>query len=413
MNERIRIHQVRWLDPRTQLDATGSVVVQSGVPIADDGRGVDREIDGQGLWLVPMLTDLAVHCREPGATHKAHIASEAKAAYLSGIGAIVLSPNTEPAIDSTAVVELIYERASRLTHESAQIYPIAALTKGLAGTQLAELATLTDAGCVAVGMIGKPIADAGLLRRAMQYAAGLGLCVMMQPVDADVADDGCAHEGFVSTRLGLPGIPASAETLALARDLMLAEETGVRLHVCRISAAQSVDLIAAAKARGVPVTCDVAMHQLYLCDNDLIGFSSAFHVYPPLRRAADRDALRVAVGAGLIDAIVSDHQPHDADAKLAPFALSEPGISGLDSFLGLGLKLVSERVLTPLQWLRLCAEGPSEIAGIHLEPRRWMLINPESEQKFSVAGMQSRGKNSPFLGWLLPGVVVARFTAGR
>lgn len=357
----------------------------------------------QGGWLLPGLVDLAVRLREPGATHKADIASETGAALGNGITDVVCAPDTQPCVDSTAVVEYILERARRA--DAARVHPVAALTRGLAEEGLSEMAALAAAGCVAVGNIGRPLHNTLLLRRALLYAATLDLKVILQPVERYLAEEGCAHDGPVAQRLGLPGIPASAETLALARDLMLIEETGVRAHIARISCARSVDMIAAAKARGLPVSCDVAMHQLYLSEIDLMGFDAHYHVQPPLRSGADRDALRAGVASGVIDMVVSDHCPHDRDAKLAPFPGSEPGISALDSFLGLGLKLVEAGTLSMARWLDACSAAPARFLGVRQHARIW--LDPDAQRRLEPSSMRSRGKNSPFIGWFMPGVVQA------
>jgi dihydroorotase len=321
----------------------------------------------------------------------------------NGISDVVCAPDTTPCIDSTAVVEYVLERARRA--QAARVHPVAALTRGLGEEGLSEMATLAAAGCVAVGNIGHALSNTQLLRRALQYAATLDLKVILQPVEAYLSVDGCAHDGPIAQRLGLPGIPESAETLALARDLMLIEETGVTAHIARISCARSVAMIAAAKARGLPLTCDVAIHQLYLSEIDLVGFDPNCHVRPPLRSTADRDALRAGLANGVIDILVSDHSPHDRDAKLAPFPGTEPGISGLDSFLGLGLKLVLDGSLSMARWLDAASAAPARFLGLNQQSTIW--IDPHSERRLTTQNMHSHGKNTPFMGWFMPGVVRA------
>lgn len=358
-------------------------------------------------WLLPGLVDAAVRLREPGASHKASIASECRAALRNGITRVLCAPDTQPCLDSTAVVEYVLERARRAG--GAAVHPIAALTRGLSDEGLSEMGALAAAGCVAFGNLGRPLANTLLLRRALQYAASLDLLVVLQPLERWLSEDGCAHEGSVAQRLGLPGIPESAETLALARDLMLIEETGVRAHIARISCARSVEMLATAKARGLPVSCDVAMHQLFFSEIDLVGFDPNHHVLPPYRSSRDRDALRAGLAAGIIDCVVSDHAPHDRDAKLAPFPGAEPGVSGLDSYLGLGLQLVAHGVLTMGRWLDACSAAPTRL--FRLPAPGWILVDAHTHRRLGEQPLLSRGDNTPFRGWPLPGVVQAVWTS--
>ena len=407
--------------PHLGIDRVGDVLFEPGRvlaldPDAEQAAGAEI-VDGRGRWLIPGLVDLATRLREPGATHKADIRSEATAALLNGITHVVLPPDTQPAIDSTAVVELILRRARE--GRGATVHVLGALTRDLGEDSLAELGALRAAGCIAVGNIGHALGNTNLLRRALQYAASLDLSVHLQPVDPWISAGGCAHEGRVAALQGLAGIPQTAETLALARDLMLIEESGVRAHFGRLSCARSLALLADAKARGLPVTADVAMPQIYLNEHDVLPFRSECHLLPPLRTVADRDALRAALASGLIDALCSDHQPHDADAKLKPFPSSEPGASGLDSFLGLGLKLVGEGVLSVDAWLQRCALAPRRILGLPpptLEQGTvpdFVLIDAVSENPLEASTMLSRGKNTPFRGWRLPGRVHLAAIADR
>lgn len=418
---RIYIQQARVCFPHLGIDRVTNLLFAPGqvlgidVPPAEAG---DAEvIDGRGCWLVPGLVDLAVRLREPGATHKADIRSEATAALLNGITHVVLPPDTRPAVDSTAVVELILRRAREA--RGATVHVIGALTRELGEDTLAEMGALRAAGCIAVGNIGRPIGNSNLLRRALQYAASLDLPVHLQSIDPWIGAGGVAHEGRVAALQGLPGIPETTETLALARDLMLVEESGVRAHFARLSCARSVAMIAAAKARGVQVSADVSMPQLYLNENDILPFRSQAHLYPPLRTAGDRDVLRAGVRDGTLDAICSDHQPHDPDAKLKPFPATDPGASGLDSFLGLGLKLIDDRMLSLSDWLERCALAPRRILGLplpQLDPGAlpdFVLLDAGDESALEPARMLSRGKNTPFRGWRLPGRVDLAAIADR
>jgi dihydroorotase len=407
--------------PHLGLDRIGDVLFEPGRVLALDpdpqqAQGAEV-VDGSGRWLIPGLVDLAARLREPGATHKADIRSEATAALLNGITHLVLPPDTQPVVDSTAVVELILRRARE--GRGATVHIIGALTRDLGEDSLAELGALRAAGCIAVGNIGHPLGNTNLLRRALQYAASLEMPVHLQPVDPWLSAGGCAHEGRVAALQGLTGIPETAETLALARDLMLIEESGVRAHFGRLSCARSVALLAEAKARGLPVSADVAMPQMFLNEHDVLPFRSDNHLLPPLRTVADRDALRAALADGVIDALCSDHQPHDADAKLKPFPSSEPGASGVDSFLGLGLKLVGDGLLSIESWLERCALSPRRILGLPA-PRLddgavpdFVLIDAAVERTLDATTMLSRGKNTPFRGWRLPGRVDLAAIADR
>lgn len=392
----------------------GRVLALDPLPGAEHGA---RIIDAQGCWLLPGLVDLAARLREPGASYKADIHSEANAALLRGITHLVIPPDTEPAVDSTAVVELILRRAREA--RGATVHVIGALTRGLGEESLSEMAGLRAAGCIAVGNIGRPMTNHALLRRALQYAASLSLPVHLQSVDPWIGADGVAHEGRVSALQGLPGIPETAETLALARDLMLVEEAGVSAHFGRLSTARGVTMLVEAKARGLPVSADVAMPNVFLNEHDVMPFRAAAHLKPPLRTVADRDALRAAVASGAIDAIVSDHQPHDRDGKLQPFPSAEPGASGLDSFLGLGLKLVQEHLLTVPSWIERVALAPRRILGLGLPELSegalpdFILIDPGHEERLLPETMLSRGRNTPFAGWVLPGRVLLAAIADR
>lgn len=417
----VLIQQARVRFPHLGIDRVADVLFAPAQVLAldpDPGSIGDAQIvDGRGRWLIPGLVDMATRLREPGATHKADIRSEATAALLNGITHVVLPPDTRPVIDSTAVVELVLRRARE--GRGATVHVIGALTRELGEETLAELGALRAAGCIAVGNIGRPIGNNNLLRRALQYAATLDLPVQLQAIDPWIGAGGVAHEGRVAALQGLPGIPESTETLALARDLMLVEEAGVRAHFARLSCARSVAMIAAAKARGLPVSADVAMPQLFLNEQDVLPFRSAAHLYPPLRTSFDRDALRAGVANGTLDVICSDHQPHDADAKLKPFPATEPGASGLDSFLGLGLKLVEEGLLSVEDWLDRSALAPRRVLGLALPQLElgsipdFVLIDPKDEHTLDAESMLSRGKNTPFRGWRLSGRVDLAAIADR
>lgn len=418
---RLRIHGGRIIDPADGLDTRADLFIADGSILAigttPDGFQADHEIDATGLVVCPGLVDLAAHLREPGEEHKANIASEVRAAAAGGITSLCASPDTDPVTDTTAVVELVTRRA-RQAHLS-RVMPLGALTRGLEGEQINEMAALHAAGCVAVSDGGRPVVNTLVLRRALEYAATQDLLVMLTPVDPYLTDGAWMHEGWVSTRLGIAGIPVAAETAALARYLALVEDTGARVHFGRLSSGPGAAMVARAKAGGLPVTADVAMHQLFLSEMDVSGFNSLCHVQPPLRSHADREALRAAVGAGTIQAICSDHQPHEPDAKAVTFTASAPGISGLDTLLPLTLRLVEEGLLSLHQALRLITAGPADVLGRDVgriapgQSADLCLFDPEQPWCLDQETLHSRGRNSPFLGWEFTGQVQMTLLGGR
>ena len=417
---RTRILGARVIDPASGLDQVSDLYLDGGKIAAFDqapnGFVVDREIDARGLIAAPGLVDLSVALREPGYSRKGSIASETLAAAAGGVTSLCCPPLTKPVLDTPAVAELILDRAQEAGH--AKVFPIGALTKGLAGEQLAELVALRDAGCVAFANGLAPLANNRTLRRALEYAATFDLTVIFHSQDADLADGGLAHEGATASFLGLAGIPETAETVALARDLLLVEQSGVRAHFSQITSARGAEMIAAAQARGLPVTADVAMYQLILTDEALLGFSSLYHVQPPLRTARDRDGLRDAVKSGVIGAIASHHQPHEPDAKLAPFGATEPGISSVELLLPLALTLVQDGLLDLPTLLARLSAGPAK--ALRLPAGRLATGAPADlvlfdEQGQTLAGetWHSKGGNSPFIGHCLPGQVRYTLVGGR
>ena len=410
----------RLIDPAHHLDTVTDLFIAggriAGVGRAPDGFTAERVIDARERIVCPGLIDLCARLREPGQEHKATIASEARAAAAAGITTLVCPPDTDPVIDEPAVVELIRRRAEAAGQ--ARVLTLGALTYRLRGERLAEMAALQDAGCVGVSDGGRPIANTLVLRRALEYAATFGLTVFLTPLDAWLGH-GLAHEGQVATRMGLSGIPTAAETSTLARDLELIRDIGVRVHFCRLSSARSVELVARARAEGLPVTADVAVRHLHLTEVDLAGFDSHCHVRPPLRGARDRDALRSGLANGVLDALCSDHQPHEPDAKQAPFGDTEPGISGLDTLLGLSVRLARDETLSLPAVVERLTCGPARILGIdsgHLgtgATADLCIFDPDTDWRVAPDTLHSRGQNSPFLGWELPGRVSHTLLEGR
>ncbi|MHB8255135.1 MAG: dihydroorotase [Acidiferrobacter sp.] len=410
----------RVIDPYQGLDRVCSVFIKQGMIVGFEpppGFTADRTIDADKLIVCPGLIDLRARLREPGLEHKATLESETRAAAAGGITTLCCPPDTNPVIDSAAIAEWLIERTSRLG--AACVLPIGALTRGLAGTHLADMHALRVAGCIGVGNAYMAIKDTAILRHALEYAAGLDLLVFLTPEDPWLGAQGIMHEGRISTRLGLSGIPTSAETIALSRDLILIEQTGVRAHFCGLSTAPGLALIAAAKNQGLPVTADTPIHQLYLTEDDIGFFDSNCHLRPPLRTIQDRDALRKAFAEGVLDAVCSDHQPHEEDAKRVPFSDSEPGIAGLETLLPLTLRLVDTGLLPLADALAGLTSRPAAILGIPhgtLAPGRSAdicIFDPHAEWIPEPSNAYTRGRNSPFFGTSVRGQVVVTIKSGK
>lgn len=411
----------RLIDPANQIDTVTDLYIENGRIAAIGEAPADfvtkEQIDARGKWIMPGVVDLQARLREPGQKHKGTIASETAAAASAGITTLCCPPDTNPVIDNPAVAAQIAHRvdAANMT----RVLPIGALTQSLEGEQLASLQALQTAGCVAMSNARRPITSTLVQRRALEYASTLGIKIFINAEDHWLAADGCVHEGPLSTRLGLAGIPECAEVIAVARDLMLIEQTGVSAHFSQLSTVRAADLIAEARNRGIPVSADVSAHQLYLTEMDVDGFNSLCHVRPPLRSQRDRDGLRQAVADGVIGAICSDHQPHDRDAKLAPFAATEPGISALETLLPLTLRLVDEGVLSVSDAITRLTAGPASILGIdagHLKcgtSADLCIVDPDYHWDVTEEILVSAGKNTPFLGWEMKGRVTHTLLGGR
>jgi dihydroorotase len=416
------IEHARVIDPANAIDQVGPVYIDNqwivAIDQAPDNFKADHVIDAHEHWLIPGLVDTQCRVREPGFTQKGTIASETYAAARGGITSLCIPPDSVPVTDNPAVIELIHH-SNQKAGNRCHLYTIGAITKGLEGEQLSNMGALHQAGCVAVSNARAPFVNNLVQRRAMEYAAGLNMPVIIQPYDHSLYANGCAHEGAMATRMGLPPIPEAAETAALARDIELVVQTGARTHFGQLSCARSVDMLRQAKKDGLPVSADVSIHQLFLTDHDIDGFDSNKYTLPPLRSMRDRDALREGLVDGTIDCICSDHQPHDRDAKLAPFPSAEPGCSTLDSLLPLVVRLVDEGLLdlstalgkvtsNPARVFKLPAGqlAPGELADLCIvDPAQHYLSN--SQQFVSV------GKNSPFDGWDFSARCVQTMVAGR
>ena len=418
----VLIRGARVLNPADGGDGQrGDVVIENGVVIAI-GRTppafeAHRIIEADGLLALPGLVDVAAYLREPGFEHKGTIFSETRAAAAGGVTTLCCAPETRPAADTPATVELIRRRADEAAF--CRVLVVGALSRGLAGEELSEIAALKEAGCVALGNGLHPFHDLRVLKRAMEYAAGLAMPLFLHVQDAALAAGGCAHDGAAATRLGLAGIPPSAEGAALGQCLALVEDTGARTHFCRLSCARSVEMLESARARGLPVSADVAAHQLFLTDDDIGDFNPNCHVLPPLRGAADVAALREGLRRGVIDAVCSDHQPHDINAKLAPFPASEPGALGLEILLPLLLRLAREDGFDLALALSLATSRPASLLpGAHGELRvggraDLCIVDADAAWEVTAESLHSSGKNTPFLGATLPGRVRWTLYQGR
>jgi dihydroorotase len=418
---RIHITQGRIIDPETGTDSIGDIYIADNriCSIMEQPESFDAEItiDARNQIICPGFIDLSARLREPGATQKATIASEVKAAAASGVTALCIPPDTSPCIDNPAVVELIDDKAKAANYE--QIYPIGALTYKLQGQELSSMFALKNAGCIAVSNARMPIANLLILRRAMEYAASFDLLLIYRPQDYHLSHQGCAHEGAIATRYGLPAIPEIAETTALLQCLELVAHTGCKVHFGQISCARSIDFIRHAKSSGLPVSADVAIHQLHLTENDVLPFDGVYHVNPPFRGAGDRQALRKAVREGVVDAICSDHQPHNIDAKLGAFPETEPGVSSLETFLPLTLSLVNENELNLMQAIAALTTKPAKILGLETPSLKvgkladLCIFDPEMIWQINTQSWLSSGRNTPFWQQNLQGKVAHTILNGR
>ncbi|WP_027853567.1 dihydroorotase [Marinobacterium litorale] len=417
----ILIQGGRVIDPAQQLDQVGDLYICGEQILAfgerPDGFEADEVIDAQGKVVCPGFIDLCAHVREPGFTQKGSIAQETAAAAAGGITTLVTPPTTRPIVDTPAVAELIQDRAAE--QGRARVLPMGALTRELGGEQLAPLHALASSGCIAFTNTRAPMASTLVLLRAMEYAATHDLLVVFQAQDASLSVNGCMHEGATSTRLGLNGISEAAETIEVSRCLMLVEQTGVRAHFGQLSCERSVRLIEAARERGLRVSADVAIQNLLLTDESVDGFNADFHLMPPLRGQLDRAGLRQGLVTDTLSAICSDHQPHEAIAKQAPFAATEPGMSNLETFLPLCLQLVEEQLLELPQLIEKLTWGPAKILGLDdgtLEPGSQAdicVFDPEETWILEAEQMRSGGQNTPFLGASLKGRVHATLLGGQ
>ncbi|MFB2539506.1 MULTISPECIES: dihydroorotase [unclassified Acinetobacter] len=406
----IQIKNVRLINPMTQTEQVQDVYVQNG-KLVEKLDNVSQVIDATGQWLMPTMVDLCANLREPGQQQHGTLQSEGIAAREQGILHVVIPPDCKPIVqDNGALIQGLKEKA----WQDAGIYLhiTGALTQGLEGKQPSNMAGLQKGGCLLVSNAYAAFENDDVILRTLEYAAGLDLTVVFYPEEPQIAKDGCVHQGFTASRQGLPTIPTLAETVALAKYLLMVEATGVKAHFGLLSCGASVDLIRIAKEKGLNITADVAIHQLHLTDDVTDGFNTLAHVRPPLRSAKDRDLLREGVASGVIDAICSHHEPLNASAKQAPFAETQAGISAFDSFVALGVALVEQGLLSPLQWTNRVTTQPANIANIAdawAAQHGWVLIDPNAKWTLNAENIRSKGKNTPLIGAEVQGKVVQVF----
>ncbi|MBH2019597.1 MAG: dihydroorotase [Burkholderiales bacterium] len=424
---KLLIKNGRVIDPATGFDQIGDLAIAAGRIVSLNGLLADfvpnKTIDATGCIVAPGLIDLSARLREPGHEHEGMLQSELAAAVAGGVTSLVCPPDTDPVLDEPGLVEMLKFRAEK-QHQS-RVFPLGALTRALKGEALTEMVQLTESGCVGFGQAEVPLANTQVLMRAMQYAATFGYSIWLRPQELHLGK-GVAASGALATRLGLSGVPVAAETIALHTIFELMRATGARIHLCRISSAAGVALVAQAKAEGLAVTCDVSINSLHLTDVDIGYFDSRMRLDPPLRQQRDRDALRQGLADGTIDALVSDHTPVNEDAKTLPFAEAEPGATGLELLLGLACKWGHDRQAGMTRALAVLTSEPARVLGSALGTLQASaghlvkggvadicIFDPDSEWTVEPAALRSQGKHTPFSGHALPGSVRYTLVGGQ
>lgn len=412
----------RVIDPAQGIDRAGDVVIDKGSisgivkPGGAKPAGA-KVVDAGGCWVVPGLIDMHVHLREPGQEYKETVATGAAAAVAGGITAVACMANTSPVNDNASVTDYILEKAEEAGR--ARVYPVGALTHGQQGEGLAEIGELVEHGCVALSDDGRPVMNAGLMRCALEYCLGLDAPVLDHPEELDLSAGGCMHEGSVSTELGLHGIPSAAEEAMVARDIVLAELTGARIHLQHLSTAGSVRMVREAKARGVKITAETCPHYFTLTHEAVRGYDTSFKMNPPLRTGADRKAVIEGLADGTIDAIASDHAPHSRVEKDVEFDQAANGIVGLETILPLSLALVQQKKITPARLVELMASNPAGILGVPggtMAPGSTAdvtVIDPEEKWTVDREKFFSKGRNTPFHGLEVRGKARAVIIGGK
>ena len=418
---KIHIKNGHLIDPANDIDAQLDLFINAGkivaVGVAPDTFKADKTIDASGMTVIPGLVDLCARLRDPGYEYKATLESELRAAVHGGVTSLVCPPDTDPVLDESGLVGMLKQRAK--AQNLAQVYPLGALTLNLEGQQLTEMAALTEAGCIGFSQAEHLITDTNVTLRAMQYAKTFGYTVWLRAQDAHIGVGGVAHSGAFASRMGLSGVPVMAETIALHTLFELQRATGARLHLCRISSAAGVELIRQAKREGLDVSCDVGVHHLHLTDTDIGYFDANARLSPPLRSERDRDALRMAVFDGTIDAICSDHTPVDDDEKLLPFAEATPGATGLELLLSLVIKWAAECHVNPAIALAKITSDPARVAGLSAgrlsvgSSADICIFDPSAEWKVDASTLTSQGKHTPFAGYFMPARVQHTLVGGH
>lgn len=398
------------IDPANNIEKEMNILVSDGI-IEKAGCGeaeADEVIDASGMVVAPGLVDMHVHLREPGYEYKEDILSGTRAAAAGGVTSVACMPNTNPVTDNAAVVMYIKAKAREAGY--ANVFPIAAISKGMKGEELSEMGDLRDAGAVAVSDDGKPVENSGLMRRALEYAKMFNLPVISHCEDTALADEGSMNEGYTAAAMGLKGIPNAAEEVMAARDILIAESTNTRVHIAHISTRGSAELVRQAKARGVRVTCETCPHYFTLTEKAVEGFNTNAKMNPPLRTQADVDAIKAAIADGTVDAIVTDHAPHHADEKNCEFAAALNGIVGLETSLGLGItQLVDTGVISLSRLIELMSARPAQLLGIGRgtlsegAPADVVIFDPQKEYTVDKNKFNSKGRNTPFDGRKLKG----------
>jgi dihydroorotase len=422
---RILIEGGRVVDPANTVDAVLDVLIEDGriaavgpLRSARDAAPPDRVLDARGKVVCPGFVDLHVHLREPGREDKETIATGTRAAARGGFTSVCCMPNTNPVNDNQSVTEFILDRAKR--EGSVNVFPVGAITKGQQGEELAEIGELVRAGCVAISDDGKPVMNAEVMRRALEYAGMFGIPVVQHAEDLHLTGKGVMHEGLVSTELGLRGIPAASEAVIVARDLLLAELAGSHYHVAHITTAEAVRLVRDAKAKGLKVTCEVCPHHFALSDDAVRSFNTNAKMSPPLRSTRHVEAIKAALRDGTIDAIATDHAPHTLQEKEQEFDYAPNGIIGLETAFGLTVTmLVEAEILTLSQAIARLTCEPARVFNL---PKGTLsvgadadvtIVDPTREWVVDVKRFASKSRNSPFQGWKLRGEVLATIVGGK
>jgi dihydroorotase len=421
---KLHIKNGRVIDPANGIDKVADLFIADGkvaaVGAAPPGFTADSTIDAGGLVVAPGLVDLSARLREPGYEYKATLESEMQAAMQGGVTTLVCPPDTDPVLDEPGLVEMLKHRARSLNQ--ANVHPLGALTMGLKGLALTEMAELTESGCIGFGQAEVPIQDTTVLMRSMQYAQTFGYTVWLRPQDPHIGRGGVASSGPLASRLGLSGVPVMAETIALHTIFELVRATGARVHLCRLSSAAGLELVRQAKREGLPVTCDVGVHHLHMTDADIGFFDPNARLTPPLRSQRDRDAIRAGLADGTVDAVCSDHTPVDDDEKLLPFGEASPGATGLELLLSLMLKLAEDEGRGDAALAHVLAKitaDAARVAGVAAgslsvgASADVVLFDPAVRWTVKASALASQGKHTPFLGYELPGQVRATIVAGR